>query len=76
MDFEPQKFAQVGVNNDLDEMGADLSMIINCPVRLNPYGVPKFECVHLVQFPLFAVKPAWQTNKWYDIYRKHEDEKI
>lgn len=75
MGFEPQRFAQTGVNNDIDEMGKDLSVIIGCCVRFSPYGKPAFECEHMVSFPLFAIKPAWQTNKWYDIYRKHEDEK-
>ncbi len=75
MSFEPPIFIQNEINHELEEIGKQLSIITDCPIHYCPHGKPGFRCKHDVFFPLFALKPAYETGKWYDVYRKHEDEK-
>ncbi len=56
---------------NLDLIGRELSLRIDCPVHYPAWDKPVFECKHLTQFPMFALKEAVKTNDWDYIVEHH-----
>ena len=64
-------YTQQGDLAEIDSLGSELSMRINCPVHYPAYNKNLFECRCGVIFPLYIVR----GNDWDTIIKKHDDEK-
>ena len=64
-------YIQNGFSEELDKLGSELSIKINCPVHYPAYNKHLFECKCGVIFPVYFV----QGNSWEDIIQKHQDER-
>jgi hypothetical protein len=56
---------------EVDELGSQLSIEIDCPVHYPAFGKHLFECRCGVVFPVYLVK----SLNWELIRRKHEEER-
>lgn len=56
---------------EIDELGAELSVAIHCPVHYPAFGKRLFECRCGVIFPVYLVK----ARNWDLIRHKHEEER-
>lgn len=41
---------------EIEEMGSTLSMVIDCPVHYPAYEKRMFECVHNIRFPVWQIE--------------------
>ena len=57
---------------DIEEMGKELSKILQCPVHYPAWGKRLFECKCNVIFPAFMVKYAVESGDWTKIMEQHE----
>lgn len=64
-------YVQSGLTEELDYLGAKLSIEIGCPVHYPAYNKSLFECKCGVVFPLYLVR----GQNWDLIRRKHEEER-
>ena len=64
-------YVQNGFNEELDQLGSQLSIKLDCAVHYPAYNKHLFECKCGVIFPIYYLK----GNSWEDIMQKHEDEK-
>ena len=64
-------YTQSGNLEEIDALGAELSVRINCPVHYPAYNKNIFECMCGVIFPLYVVR----GKNWADIIKKHEAER-
>jgi hypothetical protein len=60
-----------GRQEELEQAGSQLSLVLNCPVHYPAYGKRVFECKCGVTFPRFAVEGALQGNDWSLIIKQH-----
>jgi hypothetical protein len=58
-------------NRDKDSMGAELSVILDCPVHYPAFDKGLYECECGIVFPQHAVKYAWQSKDWSAITELH-----
>lgn len=65
-------YLQPGLSEEIDGLGARLSVEIGCPVHYPAYGKNLFECKCGVVFPLYLVR----AENWEMIKRKHQEEKV
>lgn len=63
--------AQPGLSEEIDYLGAKLSVEIGCAVRFPAYNKNLFECKCGVIFPLYVVK----GQNWDLVRQKHEEER-
>lgn len=64
-------YQQPGLDEEIDSLGAKLSLEINCAVHYPAYNKNLFECKCGVIFALYLVK----GGNWQLIKRKHIEEK-
>ena len=64
-------YIQNGFDEELDQLGAQLSVEISCPVHYPAYGKHMFECKCDVVFPVYIVK----GGDWDMVRQKHEEER-
>jgi len=64
-------YVQNGNLEEIEELGAELSVRIDCPVHYPAYNKNIFECRCGVIFPLYLVK----GKNWKLIIEKHEMER-
>jgi len=64
-------YTQPGFNQEIDYLGAKLSIEISCPVHYPAYNKNLFECHCGVIFPLYVVK----GQDWKLIKQKHIEER-
>lgn len=64
-------------NTEIDKLGATLSIVLDCPVRLIAYSTdkPMFQCKHGITFGLFLLKGAKSANDWGLLIEKHNQER-
>ena len=65
-------YIQQGLNEEIDSLGAELSIQIHCPVHYPAYNKNLFECMCGVIFPLYLVK----SRNWEVIKQKHIEEGV
>jgi hypothetical protein len=65
---------QSGNLQEIDNMGSQLSIQIDCPVHFPAFNKSLFECKHGVIIPTFMVKGAILLNDWSQVIRKHDKE--
>ena len=63
-------YVQQGLNEEIDSLGAKLSIEIDCAVHYPAYNKNLFECRCGVIFPLYVVK----GQNWELIKQKHIEE--
>ena len=63
-------YIQNGFDEELDKLGAQLSLEISCAVHYPAYGKHMFECKHDVMFPVYIVK----GGDWDIVRQKHNEE--
>ncbi|KKK94643.1 hypothetical protein LCGC14_2680810 [marine sediment metagenome] len=63
---------QPGLTEEIDYLGAKLSIEIDCAVRFPAYNKNLFECKCGVIFPLYVVK----SKNWKAIKQKHQTERV
>lgn len=64
-------YLQQGLSEEIDYLGAKLSVEIGCPVHYPAFNKNLFECKCGVIFPLYVVK----LEDWELIKRKHVEER-
>jgi len=64
-------YIQQGYTQEIDYLGAKLSIEIHCPVHYPAYNKNLFECRCGVIFPLYVVK----GEDWELIRKKHVEER-
>jgi len=64
-------YVQQGLNEEIDSLGAELSLQIDCPVHYPAYNKNLFECMCGVIFPLYLVR----GRNWKLIKQKHIEER-
>lgn len=64
-------YTQQGFTQEVDHLGAKLSIEIGCPVHYPAYNKNLFECRCGVIFPLYMVK----GEDWELIKKKHIEER-
>ena len=64
-------YVQQGNFDEVDELGAELSRRLNCPVHYPAYNKNLFECKCGVIFPLYMVK----GRDWNSIIVRHSEER-
>ena len=64
-------YIQPGVTEELDALGAKLSVEINCAVHYPAYNKHLFECMCGVIFPVYLIR----GGGWEAIRKKHEEER-
>ena len=64
-------YQQPGLDEEIDSLGARLSIEIGCPVHYPAYNKNLFECMCGVMFPLYLVK----GENWELIKSKHIEER-
>lgn len=57
---------------EVDELGSELSMAIDCAVHFPAFGKNLFECRCGVVFPVYLVR----SRNWELIRKKHEEEGV
>ncbi len=64
--------------SEIDSLGAELSLKVNCAIRYSAAIVnkPIFECHCGVAFPLYALQGARASGDWVHILEKHKGEAI
>ena len=65
-------YIQPGLNEEIDSLGARLSVEIHCAVHYPAYNKNLFECMCGVIFPLYVVK----GEDWELIKKKHIEERV
>ena len=56
---------------EVDELGAELSTVLHCPIHYPAFGKHLFECRCGVIFPVYIVR----GKDWPAIVRRHEEER-
>lgn len=56
---------------ELDNLGAKLSKVLDCPIHYPVFNKNLFGCKHGITFPVFMVKAAYETGNWDQIIRQH-----
>jgi len=64
-------YVQRGLDEEVDHLGAELSVKLHCAVHYPAYNKNLYECMCGVIFPLYLVK----TRNWELIVKKHQDER-
>ena len=64
-------YTQPGLDEEIDSLGARLSVEIGCPVHYPAYNKNLFECRCGVIFPLYLVR----GGNWELIKQKHIEER-
>ena len=64
-------YQQPGLNEEIDRLGAKLSIELDCAVHYPAYNKNLYECHCGVIFPFYVVK----SQDWELIKKKHEDER-
>ena len=64
-------YIQQGFSEEIDSLGARLSLEIGCPVHYPAYGKNLFECRCGVIFPYYVVK----GHDWEVIRKRHIEER-
>ena len=64
-------YIQPGFNEEIDSLGAKLSLEVGCAVHYPAYGKNLFECKCGVIFPLYVLR----GGDWPGIRKKHEEER-
>lgn len=64
-------YLQPGLDEEIEELGAKLSIEIGCAVHFPAYNKNLFECMCGVIFPLYLVK----SRDWKLIRKKHSEER-
>lgn len=62
---------QAGFSEEVHELGAQLSIVLGCPIHYPAYNKHLFECVCGVIFPLYLVS----GGNWEILRKKHKEEK-
>ena len=65
-------YQQIGLNEEIDFLGAKLSLEIHCPIHYPAYNKNLFECRCGVIFPLYVVR----SENWELVKRKHVEERM
>ena len=58
-------------SRELDKIGSQLSIQLNCPVHYPAYEKRLFECKCGITFPYFAVENAVESGDWAQIMNRH-----
>jgi len=64
-------YVQSGNLDEIDSLGKELSLKLDCPVHYPAHNKNLFECRCGVIFPLYVVK----GENWQEIIRKHIEER-
>ena len=64
-------YIQSGQQQEIEQLGCQLSLVIDCPVHYPAYNKPIFECKCGVTFLMVSVK----EKMWEDIWQKHNHER-
>jgi len=60
-----------GCDQEIDELGSELSKAIHCPVHYPAFGKRLFECQCGVVFPVYIVS----SRNWELMKKKHTEER-
>lgn len=66
-------FVQSGNLQEIDTMGSQLSIRLDCPVHYPAFNKNLFECSCGITIPYFMVKGAIVTGDWSLVERKHKE---
>ena len=67
-------YVQPGLDEEIEALGAKLSVEIRCPIHYPAYNKKLYECMCGVVFPLYLLRMA-ETKGWDVIREKHIEER-
>ncbi len=67
-------YVQPGLDEEIEVLGAKLSVEIHCAVHYPAYNKKLYECMCGVVFPLYILKAA-EIKGWDMILTKHSEER-
>lgn len=65
-------YMQPGFSEEIDSLGAELSIRIHCPVHYPAYNKNLFECKCGVIFPYYLIK----GRDWALVIKRHKEESV
>lgn len=69
-------YTQSWFSEELDLLGSQLSVVIECPVHYPAFNKPLFECMCGVIFPLYLLRAGGWSGDWETIKQKHTKERL